>query len=580
MSHKMRRLTVVAYAVNGSGLGHLTRVLALLRWMRRLALLAGVRLDVYVLTSSESPGLAFEEGFAVFKIPSKVAVREAGLPKDDYLRLARQWVWHSLGLLKPDLLLVDTFPGGSFGELVHALDVARARVFIQRAMREEFAASGAVRGLLPFYDRIIISTEPGSAPDESHPEVAERTCHVGPVMLRSREEMRPRAEARLRLGIPEGKLGVWLSAGGGGDALAASLLPELAEVLSEDSELHLVVGAGPLYKGRPVRSPRISWLTGFHAAEDFSGLDFAIAAAGYNSFYELLHSGVPTAFFAQEKIADEQWRRVRAAQESGCALAFDAGGRAGLDVQALKRVVTELKDEGRRAALTVKAREFVPTNDARDAAFEALTTLLPADELEDVLDLAAPHFFLELARHDVSLDDLQWTLRRLAAAEGLDAEERRVLIVRLLTESGVRGPASTRMFQAFAGRLAVPSTERAAQELVEAATQVARAAVDLRDEPAVLELLRAVPRQEGMAPRRLAAALSDFIEALSANDESPWRGKTILIRHLETADSADSTVAGIGRAAAELRRQASDDANITAPGGLTSGEKYDSTFGD
>src|ERR1044072_5573277 len=129
MSRKRReRITVVAYAVNGSGLGHLTRVLATLRGMKQLAHLSGAQLDAYVLTSSEAPGLALEEGFVAFKIPSKRAVREAGLPKEDYLRLARQWVWHSLGLIKPDLLLVDTFPGGSFGELIHALDVARARV--------------------------------------------------------------------------------------------------------------------------------------------------------------------------------------------------------------------------------------------------------------------------------------------------------------------------------------------------------------------------------------------------------------------------------------------------------------------
>ncbi|HYO91006.1 MAG TPA: hypothetical protein VEQ40_05190, partial [Pyrinomonadaceae bacterium] len=85
MSHKERRITTVAYAVNGSGLGHLTRVLAILRWMKRLAQLSGVRLDAYVLTSSEAPGLALEEGFVSFKIPSKTAVREAGLPKEDYL---------------------------------------------------------------------------------------------------------------------------------------------------------------------------------------------------------------------------------------------------------------------------------------------------------------------------------------------------------------------------------------------------------------------------------------------------------------------------------------------------------------
>src|SRR5262249_48703526 len=149
---EMRRIKAVAYAVNGSGLGHLTRVLAILRWCRRLARVAGYQFDAYVLTSSEGCALAFEEGFAAFKIPSKTSIAESGVARADYLRLARQWVWHSLGLVDPDLLLVDTFPGGSFGELIHALDGPRAKVFVYRAMREEFARSESVQALLPFYD--------------------------------------------------------------------------------------------------------------------------------------------------------------------------------------------------------------------------------------------------------------------------------------------------------------------------------------------------------------------------------------------------------------------------------------------
>lgn len=208
MSHKLRRLTTVAYAVNGSGLGHLTRVLAILRWMKRLALLSGVSLEAYVLTSSEAPGLAHEEGFAAFKIPSKTAIRKAGLPKDDYLRLARQWVWHSLGLIKPDLLLVDTFPGGSFGELINALDIPGARVFINRAVKEEFARAAGVEKLLSLYDRILIPVEPAAPQRAFDTAIAAKTRRVGPIMLRSCEELRPRAEARRRLGIPEDKLGV------------------------------------------------------------------------------------------------------------------------------------------------------------------------------------------------------------------------------------------------------------------------------------------------------------------------------------------------------------------------------------
>lgn len=586
MSHKERRITTVAYAVNGSGLGHLTRVLAILRWMKRLAQLSGVQLDAYVLTSSEAPGLALEEGFVSFKIPSKTAVREAGLPKEDYLRLARQWVWHSLGLMKPDLLLVDTFPGGSFGELIHALDVPRARVFIHRAMKEEFTQSESVQALLPFYDRILIPVEPGSPTREIPARISERARYVGPIMLRSREEMRPREEARRRLGIPDGKLGVWLSAGGGGDSRAEGAIHHLIEILSVEPDLHAVVGAGPLYRGAPRRGPNITWLTGFHTAEDFSGLDFAISAAGYNSFHELLHAGVPTIFFAQEKIADEQSRRVLAATRAGCAIGLSVDDDAGFDVTELRRAVAELRDAARREMLAERAREFVPANDARDAAFEALSTLLPADELEEALELGTTQFFLELARHGVELDDLEWLLRRLKSVAELDALERRELIGRLLAETGENGRTSLQAFRAFARCFPSPTTEGHVEELLEATLQVLRAAAPFADERASLELLKMLPRAEAhVEPSSLAAALCDFLGALHGVGESIWRGKAILARHLFESEAV-STVAVLKAAAAEVRRPEMDEAseaneaNIEGGRSFLSEDSYDTTFGD
>ena len=38
----MKRLRIVSYAINGRGLGHLVRQLAILRWVRRYAALIGV----------------------------------------------------------------------------------------------------------------------------------------------------------------------------------------------------------------------------------------------------------------------------------------------------------------------------------------------------------------------------------------------------------------------------------------------------------------------------------------------------------------------------------------------------------
>lgn len=547
----MRRLKIVAYAVNGSGLGHLTRVLAILRWARRLAHLSGVQLETYVLTSSEAPGLALEEGFATFKIPSKTAVRKTGLPKDEYLRLARQWVWHSVGLIKPDVLLVDTFPAGSFGELIHALDVAQARVFIRRAVKDEFARASGVQSLLPLYDRILIPGEPGAQTRIADASVAAKTRHVGPIMLRSCEELRPREEARRRLGIPEDKLGVWLSAGGGGDPHAGSVINALVGALRPEPDLHLVAGAGPLYDGTPLRGPNITWVTDFNAMQDFAGLDFAVSAAGYNSFHELLHARVPTAFFAQEKIADEQSRRVRAAVEAGCALSLGVAGDGMPCAEDLRRILEELRDARRRAEVAHKAGEFVPANSARDAAFEVLATVLPHNVLEEAAELGTSNFFLALAEHGIEVEEVERVHRRLKSACDLDAGERRDLILRLVSNEGVRGRTAVRLFLALASQLSI-TTEAEAEELIGAATRIA-ASSSSADERALLELLRALPGDGKTRPAALADALCGFLQALDSRGDSLWRGRSVLARHLGDTLTDRRVTDALAAAADEIR---------------------------
>jgi hypothetical protein len=108
----------------------------------------GHKLEVWFLTSSEADSLAFAEGFAAFKIPSKTIAHEAGLDRRAYVALAKQWVWHTLGLLRPDLLVVDTFPRGSFGELIGAFDLCRHTAFVYRPVRPEVAARPDFQAML------------------------------------------------------------------------------------------------------------------------------------------------------------------------------------------------------------------------------------------------------------------------------------------------------------------------------------------------------------------------------------------------------------------------------------------------
>ncbi|HOT27264.1 MAG TPA: glycosyltransferase [Candidatus Ozemobacteraceae bacterium] len=369
-------LRIVNYAVNGAGVGHLTRLTAISRWLRRYAHALDIKLEIWFLTSSEADALLFHERFASFKLPSKTSVAESGIDKTAYLALAKQWVWHSLGLLRPDLFVVDSFPRGSFGELLPALDLCRKRAFIFRPMKSAFAERAEFQAMLPLYDRILVPESDAAVPVPD--QIRARVAHVGPVIARERAELLPRDAARRHLGAPPDRLAVYLSAGGGGDPTAAAQLESTIAALAPDSSLHLVVGAGPLYRGRQIPGERITWLSGLGASELMAGLDIAVCAAGYNTFAELMQAGVPAVFLPQEKIADEQDARAAKAVAAEAAAFLPPGPLP----ETLPAQVDAWRDPVARRKASAAAHALMPGNGARLAAAELLRLLLPAAQVE------------------------------------------------------------------------------------------------------------------------------------------------------------------------------------------------------
>ena len=505
----MKTVRVLGYAINGRGMGHLTRQLAILRWVRRLAGAAGVKAECWVLTSSEADTLARREGIPSIKIPSKSMMRDAGLEPARYLAVARAWVLQAVATLQPDVLVGDTFPAGSFGELAAALELVRRRVLVRRAMKPEAEKEAAFDALLPLYDRVIV-------PDEV----------ASPILLRERPELHSRAAARAALGVPDGKRACWVALGGGGDPSTATVLPRVVDAV-RGAGWHAVVAAGPLYQGPERRGEGITWLDRYAAMELLPGADAAVSAGGYNSVHELRFVGVPTVFLPQEKLADDQ-----AARALGAALGPVA--RRVQDIPGLLDALAPVAPAG--------------TNGARAAAAAVLSLAL------DPADVAA-----SLARWDddtlgallaAGLDgDKGLALLRLFGAELPGAGARRRAVIAELRDRGVDVPdlrapagASVARFVALCGEVgvdvsqAVPVAEALARRFPAAGPRdVLDACITLfhlfgrwQDWMGVLSLLRSIPVQREYSLAACAPALARWL----ADAEDPY----VALKHLHSLE--------------------------------------------
>jgi predicted glycosyltransferase len=448
--------------VNGTGVGHIARLLAISRWLRRYAALLGHKLEVWFLTSSEADSLAFAEGFAAFKIPSKTIAHEAGLERRAYVALAKQWVWHTLGLLRPDLLVVDTFPRGSFGELIGAFDLCRHTAFVYRPVRPEVAARPDFQAMLGLYDLIVV-------PEESArvlvPEKArDRVSHVGPVLGRERWELLPRESAREKLGIREGSTCVFVSAGGGGDPDAEGQVRRVLRALRPDPSFEVVVGTGPLYRGDPL--PGITVVPG-RAAEWSLAFDVAVSAAGYNTYNELMFAGVPTAFLPQEKLVDDQAARARGAVDAGAAILLE---REWVDA----RIRDAVKELSLRPHARAAAMRLVPENAARHAAAELLRLVTPARAVDRAVDALTEERLVR--RHD----ERSW----LELAHGLSSHGDDLDVGEALDGSGallaMGEPRLAKEILGIVEAVVRASPERTVRERVDASSALLAALAPLR----------------------------------------------------------------------------------------------------
>lgn len=368
-----KSLRIVNYAVNGVGTGHVTRLIAISRWLRRHAERLEVEAEIYFLTSSEAGALLFAERFPAFKLPSRTAVAEAGIDETRFLALARPWVCQTLRALDPDLLLVDTFPQGYFEELGPFLTECPKTAFVYRPLKETHARLPQFQDALSNYDLILVPEYEQHATVQVPPALRERVRYIGPMMARERTEILAREDARKVLGIADDLLAVYISAGGGGDRNAESLIQSSYEALNGVEGLHLIIGAGPLYRGSCLYRDRLTWLAHGNAAELMAAFDVAVSAAGYNSFNELMHFGVPAVFLPQEKWADDQKARAERAVNAGAAVVLDSQA----DGLALRKTIERFCDPEKRLSASRSARNLVPHNHASEAAAALLRLLIP-----------------------------------------------------------------------------------------------------------------------------------------------------------------------------------------------------------
>jgi UDP-N-acetylglucosamine:LPS N-acetylglucosamine transferase len=277
--------------------------------------------------------------------------------------------------MRPDLLITDTVPTGSFDEFVpfpgiDAMKLCARKLFIYRPARLSATARDKFATILPKYDLILIPELHGAA-DVFLPESEEtRAEWTGPIISCDRSEMLDRRTALASLGLEERGLHIYVSFGGGGHRDTEMRIAGICQVLANEPDLQLFMAVGPLYRGCRLKLPNVSWLDSMSLSSHLAIADIAISAAGYNTFNELMFAGVPTIFLPLEAAIDDQYKRARRAEDSGAGVVISHPSDP-----KLLRTLQLWRTKHERERVAAAARKLIAENGARSAAWRAMSLL-------------------------------------------------------------------------------------------------------------------------------------------------------------------------------------------------------------
>lgn len=348
-----RQRPVMFVASNGVGVGHVSRLLAIARRM-------DPRVPLLFATQAQAVPAIERLGYLAEYMPS------ASYVGGDFA-LWDRWFRHDLETLvdayDPALVVYDG-NNPSHG-LMRAVAPRRdcGLAWIRRGMWGPLNS--------PFIDNsrwFDLIIEPGELEGQADDGVTARrrdeAVLVPPIRLLDEEELFTRRDAARRLGLDAGRPSVLIQLGVGYNRDVVALVDNLIMQLQQYDQLQICVaewlnGTQPLNYWQDV-----SYLRGYPLSQYFKAFDFSIAAAGYNTFHEIVNFDLPTIFIPNRHPSmDDQAGRATHAQALQAAFELDES-----DLGDLPDLVNLLMDGKAREFLAANSKSLHQPNGAADAA--------------------------------------------------------------------------------------------------------------------------------------------------------------------------------------------------------------------
>lgn len=312
IGYRGRPRVYIFLPINGVGLGHLTRSLAVATRLREIDPSA----QIIFLTTSIAIPIVHRFGFQCHHVPPAALVGDHVKPSQ-WNRLFFKSVENVLRLYRPLIFVFDgSAPYIGLEKIIRSYGRMRF-VWIKRGLYKSEVDQTALDKRAALFDLVVSPREVADAGSSFSSARTTRIVEVPPISLLDRSGLLGREEARAALRI-EGDGGLAYVQLGAGNINGIIDVEKRVVASLRARRMRVVVGRSPIALGADDDTGADRVVIDYPNSRYFAAFDFAVLAGGYNSVCEAISLGLPAIFIPNTQTgADDQLKRVRQASEFG-----------------------------------------------------------------------------------------------------------------------------------------------------------------------------------------------------------------------------------------------------------------------
>lgn len=340
--------TILFMLTNGAGLGHLTRGLAVATKL----LTMGRDYQIIILTTSAAAHI-------LESLPVQwyyVAPRQQQLTRmtnAEWNRILKDELTAIIELHHVDLIVFDgACPYAAVLDRIIHYKKIKAIWIKREGDKSGFESLGYLEKL---FDQIIIPEEVGGLSSLE----GEGRRIVSPIIYEPEKERTRKNHIRKELGISKEESLCYVQLGAGNINEIKSWVTVLLNELIKQGN-YVLLGESIIGESFDIEQPQVKKIRHYPNSIYFEEVDFAISAAGYNTFHELLYYKVPSIFIPNENTTkDDQVARAKRAEKLQVGLCIR-------DQKELESALMHMKDK--RHEFVKKLGQLDWKNGAKEAA--------------------------------------------------------------------------------------------------------------------------------------------------------------------------------------------------------------------